>query len=45
MQVLFDFFFGVFIFHNDMSNVCWWAISPRGYHPPSSQCSDTDMVY
>ena len=17
---------------------CWWTISPRGYHPPSSQC-------
>jgi hypothetical protein len=18
--------------------LCWWTISPRGYHPPSSQC-------
>ena len=22
-----------------------WTISPRGYHPPSSQSYDTDMVY
>ena len=25
--------------------LCWWTISPRGYHPPSIQCFDTDMVY
>jgi len=25
--------------------LCWWTISPRGYHPPSNQCFDTDMVY
>jgi len=25
--------------------LCWWTISPRGYHPPSSQCVGTDMVY
>ena len=25
--------------------LCWWAISPRGYHPPSSQYLGTDMVY
>ena len=25
--------------------LCWWTISPRGYHPPRSQCFDTDMVY
>jgi len=24
---------------------CWWIISPRGYHPLSSQCFDTDIVY
>ena len=24
---------------------CWWTISPRGYYPPSSQCSGSDMVY
>jgi hypothetical protein len=24
---------------------CWWTISPRVYHPPSSQCFGTDMVY
>jgi len=24
---------------------CWWTISPRGYHPPSSQCFGSDMVY
>jgi len=24
---------------------CWWTISPRGYHPPCSQCFATDMVY
>jgi len=23
--------------------LCWWTISPRGYHPPSSQCFGTDM--
>jgi len=23
----------------------WWYISPRGYHPPSIRCFDTDMVY
>ena len=22
-----------------------FTISPRGYHPPSSQCFDTDMAY
>ena len=21
-----------------LGNLCWWTISPRGYHPPSSQC-------
>jgi hypothetical protein len=25
--------------------LCWWTINPRGYHPPRSQCFDTDMVY
>jgi len=25
--------------------LCRWTISPRGYHPPSSQCFSTDMVY
>ena len=25
--------------------LCWWTISPRGYHPPSSLCLGTDMVY
>jgi len=24
---------------------CWWTISPRGYHPPSSRCFGTVMVY
>ena len=24
---------------------CWWTISPRGYHPQSSQCICTDIVY
>jgi len=24
--------------------LCWWSISPRGYHPPSSQYFGTDMV-
>ena len=21
---------------------CWWTVSPRGYHPPSSQCFGID---
>jgi hypothetical protein len=21
-----------------LTYLCWWTISPRGYHPPSSQC-------
>jgi hypothetical protein len=25
--------------------LCWCTISPRGYHPPSSQCFVTDIVY
>jgi hypothetical protein len=25
--------------------LCWWTVSPRGYHPPNSQCFPTDMVY
>ena len=25
--------------------LCWRTIIPRGYHPPSSQCFGTDMVY
>ena len=25
--------------------LCWWTISLRGYHPPSSQCIDTETVY
>jgi len=25
--------------------LCWWTISPRGYHSPSRQCFATDMVY
>jgi len=25
--------------------ICWWSSSPWGYHPPSSQCFGTDMVY
>jgi len=25
--------------------LCWWTISPQGYHPSSSQCFDTDMFY
>lgn len=25
--------------------LCWWSISPRGYHPPSSQRFGPDMVY
>ena len=25
--------------------LCWWTIIPWGYHPPSSQCFGTDMVY
>jgi len=25
--------------------LCWWSISPRGYHAPSSRCFGTDMVY
>jgi len=24
--------------------LCWWTISPRWYHPPSSQCFGTDMI-
>ena len=24
--------------------LCWWTMSPRGYHPPSCQCFDTDMI-
>ena len=24
---------------------CWWNIGLQGYHPLSSQCFDTDMVY
>ena len=26
-------------------SLCWWIISSRSYHPPSSQCFGTDMVY
>ena len=26
-------------------NLCWWTISPRGYHPPSSQGFGIDMTY
>jgi hypothetical protein len=26
-------------------HICWWTISPWGYHPPSIQCRSTDMVY
>jgi hypothetical protein len=25
--------------------LCWWTISPRVYHPPSSHSFGTDMVY
>jgi hypothetical protein len=25
--------------------LCWWTVSPRGFHPPSSQCFGNDMVY
>ena len=25
--------------------LCWWTISPRGYHQPSSRCFHTHMVY
>jgi len=25
--------------------ICWWTISPRWYHLPSSQCFGIDMVY
>ena len=25
--------------------LCWWTIIPREYHPPSSQCFGTAMVY
>jgi len=25
--------------------LCWWTISPQGYHPPSSQCFGTDMIF
>ena len=25
--------------------LCWLTINPQGYHPPSSQCSSTDMMY
>jgi hypothetical protein len=25
--------------------LCWWAISPRWYHPNTSQCVGTDVVY
>jgi len=25
--------------------LCWWTISPWGYHPPSSQWFGTDVVY
>ena len=26
--------------------ICWWTISPLGYHPHSSQCfGGTDLVY
>jgi hypothetical protein len=24
---------------------CWWLLIPDGYHPPSSQCFGTDMIY
>jgi len=24
--------------------LCWWTISPRVYHPPSSKCLGTYMV-
>jgi len=24
---------------------CWWTVSPREYHPPSSQCCGTCMLY
>jgi len=25
--------------------ICWWAISPWSYYPPSSQYFSTDTVY
>ena len=25
--------------------LCWWTISPEWYHPPSSQCFSTKIVY
>jgi hypothetical protein len=25
-------------------HLCWWTISPRWYHPPSSKCLAIDMV-
>ena len=25
--------------------LCWWTISSQGYHPSSSQCFETYMVY
>jgi len=28
-----------------LQSLCWWTNSTRGYHPPISQCFDTDMVW
>jgi len=30
---------------NLIQYLCWWTISPRGYHPHSSRCFGTAMVY
>ena len=35
----------IFIMHSDVLNIFTELISLRGCHPPSDQCSDTDIAY
>ena len=35
----------VFYLLEESMLIIWWTISPREYHPPSSQYFGTDMMY
>ena len=41
----FFLYFDTFLLLSMDRYLCLWTISSRGYHPPSSQCFGTDMVY
>jgi hypothetical protein len=34
-----ELYFYVFIWLLLSLQLCWWAVIPQGYHPPSSQCN------